>query len=99
MNETGLDTQAKLAEAAGVSAKVISNVLTPTGPSPTLTTIQSIADALGVPPWELLMPAEDPDDVQVVTDVLSVMDVNTQKKIREYVEQLARETVKPTKKA
>lgn len=62
-----LNTQAKVAAAAGVNQKTISNCLNPgqrlagkTGktPSPTLTQVENVARAFGLQAWELLKPAE-----------------------------------------
>lgn len=61
-----LDTQVKVAAAAGVNQKTISNCLNPgqrqagkTGrmPSPTLAQVEKIAGAFGLEVWELLRPA------------------------------------------
>lgn len=63
----GKQSQAAFAEKAGLSQRTISNTLTPANrnndkvepkaASATLATVQACADALGVNPWELLMPA------------------------------------------
>lgn len=49
-----------LADAAGVSRGALSDVLA-RKQSPTLTTLQRLADALGVPVGRLLLPPDEPE--------------------------------------
>lgn len=50
------DSQAKVAKAASLAQKTISNVLQARGPAPTLATLELLGKAFGVPPWALMHP-------------------------------------------
>lgn len=55
MGESGLNTQVKLSTAAGVSQAYLSTLLKGQQ-SPTTLVLDKLADALGVDPWQLLLP-------------------------------------------
>ncbi len=48
--------QMDLAKASGVSQRAVSNICNPNGPSPTLKTVDALANAFGLEGWHLIMP-------------------------------------------
>lgn len=67
-------TQMELAKKAGIAQTAISYIENEEGKSPSIETIERVADALGVPHWTLCIPSDDVsrDSMNAAGKVLSV---------------------------